>query len=241
MTRRLTTALIGVGAIAASAVLLAGCASSPTASESGDSPDSDNKQLAVTAVWLDDGRIVGLVTQGSSTCVPIATDVSYENGLLSVGLDDAEPDAACTRDLISRVSPVGLPEAVDPTRSLEIAATYLDAEGGASLGALASPGAGGGEQGAPSAAWISDGEIALLTWGSSSRDCYPVASSVTVDAGVISVAMAEPASDLVCTADFGPQGTVLMVDAASDAGQYDLVLSGQIFDGSVRIPVLSAP
>lgn len=239
MARRLTTALTGFGAFAASVLLLAGCASQAPAGGDTDDDNGDVVELEVDAAWLDDGRMIGLVTQGSSTCVPSATDVDFQNGLLTVKLEDAE-GAACTRDLVPRVSLVALPDGVDPSQPLEIAVAYGDALGDTDLDGIAGLGSGGAEEGTPSAGWAGDDELVLLTWGSGSRACYPMADSVTVDAGVITVTMAEPAADQVCTSDFGPQGTVVFVDGAVDDEAYELVLAGFGFD-NVRVPVIGAP
>ncbi|MCI2958407.1 hypothetical protein MN032_11950 [Agromyces atrinae] len=240
MARHLTTVLTGFGAAAASVLLLAGCASPGSAGGSTDGSDDAAVELELDATWLDDGRVVGLVTQGSSTCVPSATDVSYENGVLSVTLDDGEAQA-CTKDLVPRLSLVSLPEDVDPTASLEIAVTYGDAVGDTDLDGIAGLGSGSAEEGTPSAAWVGDDELALLTWGSSSRACYPVAESIVVDDGVITATMAEPAADQVCTSDYGPQGSLLFVDGAADDTEYELVLTGFGFEGDVRVPIIGTP
>ena len=51
------------------------------------------------AAWLDDGRIIGLVTMGSSSCVPAAEEATLEaDGSLSVTLVEPDADTACTAD-----------------------------------------------------------------------------------------------------------------------------------------------
>ena len=71
------------------------------------------------AAWLDDGRIIGLVTTGSSTCVPAADEAMLEDdGTLSVTLVEPEADTACTTDLVPRVTLVEVPEGVDPAEDL---------------------------------------------------------------------------------------------------------------------------
>ena len=70
MTRRITTAsaLLLLGALA-----LSGCASTPGASSSPTpTASATGEEIEVDAAWLDGGSMIGLVTQGSSTCVPAA-------------------------------------------------------------------------------------------------------------------------------------------------------------------------
>lgn len=236
MARRLT-ALTGFGALAASLLLLAGCASMPQGS-TGDDVDDDRDDVAefeVDAAWLDDGRVIGIVTEGSSTCVPTAEEPTYENGLLAVTLFDADPEAPCTRDLVPRVTLVSVPEGVDPTQPLQITVAYNDANGDTDLDGVAGLGQAAAEEGTPSAGWAGDDTLILVTYGSGSRACYPIAESVAVAGGVVTVTMAEPAADQVCTMDFVPQGTVIHVEDGDDAAE--LVLTGYGFD-DVRVPIL---
>lgn len=239
MMRRRTASLTGLAALAASVLLLAGCAS-PQASSDGPGGSEEVGELEVSATWLDGGRVIGLVTQGSSTCVPNPTDVTYENGQLTVTLQDPDPDAPCTRDIVSRLSLVSAPEGIDSTQPLDVSVTYGDVEGGTDLEGIDAASA-STKEGQASAAWVADNEIALLTWGSSSRACYPAPESVAVDAGVIRVVMATPSVDLVCTADFSAQGTIVFVDGASDDDEYELALTGHGFDTEALVAVRNAP
>ena len=76
------------------------------------------------AAWLDDGRIIGLVTMGSSGCVPAAEEATLEDdGTLSVTLVEPDADTACTADFVPRVTLVEVPEGVDPAEDLAITVT----------------------------------------------------------------------------------------------------------------------
>lgn len=238
MARRTASALAGFGALAASVLLLAGCASTPQGTATpGDDGDDMAAEFEVDAAWVADGTMIGIVTEGSSTCVPEAESAEYQNGLLTVTLADADPDAACTRDLVPRVSLVAVPDGVDPTQPLEIQVSYNDASGDTDLDGVAGLG-GMAEEGAPSAGWADDDQLVLVTYGSGSRACYPVAESVVAEAGVITATFAEPAADQVCTTDYRAQGTLLFVEGADSDEAYELVLTGFGFEPEVRIPVI---
>lgn len=241
MARRAASVLTGLGALAASILLLAGCASTPQGTTTPDDDDGDDTaaEFEVDAAWLADGSMIGIVTQGSSTCVPEAESAEFQNGLLTVTLVDADPDAACTRDMVPRVSLVVVPDGVDPTQPLEIQVAYNDASGDTDLDGVAGLG-GAAEEGTPSAGWAGDDELVLLTYGSGSRACYPMVESAVVDAGVITVTVAEPAADQVCTADYRPQGTIVSVQGADSDEAYELVLTGFGFEPEVRIPVIGS-
>ena len=104
---------------------LAGCAT-PAASGPSASPstDGDSTEFEMDAAWLDDGRIIGLVTMGSSSCVPAAEEATLEaDGSLSVTLVEPDADTACTADMATRVTLVEVPEGVDPAEDLAITVT----------------------------------------------------------------------------------------------------------------------
>src|SRR6478609_2486593 len=116
----------GLGALALASLLLAGCATpsggspstEPSASETL-TPDPD-----LGAAWLDSGRLVGLVTLGSSTCVPgLADEATYSDGVMHVEFATPEAAQACTSDLVPRVTLVGVPAGVDPAEDLQIEVT----------------------------------------------------------------------------------------------------------------------
>ena len=115
MARRNRIFLAAFGALAVASVVLAGCATSSARSpsesvlpEQSIEPDPD-----VGAAWLDSGRMVGLVTLGSSTCVPrLADEAQYTDDVLHVELAAPEADEPCTSDLVPRVTLVDVPKEV---------------------------------------------------------------------------------------------------------------------------------
>ena len=109
--------------ILASVVLGAAAALSLTGCLSGsDAPAG--QETDVEAAWLDDGRIIAVVTSGSSTCVPTAESAEINSaGALAVELVEPDADTACTRDLVPRATLVTVPNGVDPSQDLEIRVT----------------------------------------------------------------------------------------------------------------------
>ena len=250
MTRpRLLLAFVVLGAGAA---VLSGCATpagsggaaSTAPSASGSASESASPGASggaagtddVEAAWLDGGRGVGLVTYGSSSCLPVIGEPTYADGVLTVDISDPEGEA-CTRDLVPRGSYVGLPEGVDPTRELEIVVTgtYADDTDLDGLeGEIAVP-----EEFAPSAGWADDDMMLILSWGSST--CPPVLESAEAAGTEVQVRFAEPVADQVCTADMAPRVTVVAVTGAvDDDAAVTAVLSGGEF-ADIRLPVLGTP
>lgn len=220
MTTRRTLALLAV--LGAGALAFSGCASTPASPSASGGPDDSSTELEVDAGWLDGGRMVAIVTQGSSTCVPTASDVTLQaDGSVAVTLEDPAGDTACTRDLVPRATGVQLPEGANGDNELELVVTYGDMRGDTDLDAYSG---GPVEEYAPSAGWIDDGQFALLTWGSSS--CAPMVQDATVEGGnQITVTFTDPPADQVCTADMAPRVTLVAVDGMDD-DVVDLALTG---------------
>lgn len=202
-------ALIGAGAL-----LLAGCASGAAvpASSGSASETPIGGEIRTEAGWLDGGRFIGIVTDGSSTCVPTATDATVQaDGTLAVTLDNGPADKACTADMVPRVSLVGVPEGVDPTKDLDIVVTMAQGgRGDADLDGLDASQVKTGETDyLPSAGWVDDDQIAILTWGSST--CAPVVGDVTAsDPKNVMVTFAD-LGDKPCTMDMAPRATLISV------------------------------
>lgn len=237
MSRRTLSIVAGAGA----ALLLAGCATgvggsttpTPTASAS----QTVEAEVEVGAAWLDGGSMIALVLDGSSTCVPMADDVAYTDGVLQVSLLDPAVGTACTRDLVPRGIPIAVPAGVDSSTGLAIEVTGDGYRGTTELAGVAGLVPGGGlEAGQPSAGWAGGDAFALLTWGSSS--CRPtVADAVVSEPGQIAVTFATPPADQVCTADFGARVTVVTVPDVTAGTPYEALLTG---DGFTQTPVAIA-
>jgi hypothetical protein len=233
MSRRSHTLAAVVGSALLLAGVLTGCATPVTGSSASPAPTGTQSQdVDVDAAWLDGGSMIAVLLEGSSTCVPMADDVSYTDGVLHVSLLEPAADTACTRDLVLRGIPIALPEGVDASNDLDIEVSGEGYHGDTELDGVAGLVPGGGvESGLPSAGWADDDAFALLTWGSSS--CVPTVENVVATTpGEIAVTFATPPADQVCTADFGPRVTVVTVPDLDDDATYEAVLTGDGFDGT---------
>ncbi|SDG41502.1 hypothetical protein SAMN04489810_0232 [Microbacterium pygmaeum] len=238
MDRRTPSLLAGLGVALLLGGALAGCASSSggTAATPGASESSTDAEI--TAAWLDDGRLIGLVTQGSSTCVPAAEDAQLEaDGSLSVTLVEPEETTPCTRDLVPRVTLVDAPEGVDPSKDLAITVGGDNFAGTAELDGVDGLAGGGTTDYLPSAGWTDeDGEFVLLTWGSSS--CAPVIQDVAATGPAeVTVTFVTPPADQVCTMDMAPRAAVAVVDGLEEDSDVSLILAGSAEFDSVRVPI----
>ena len=217
---------------------LAGCASTPAAAPAPTPTASASADVEVDAAWLDDGRIIGLVTSGSSTCVPAADEATLQaDGSLAVTLVEPDADTACTSDLVPRVTLVEVPEGVDPADDLGITVTGAGYSGSTDLEGVEGLTGGGMTDYLPSAGWTdTDGQFVLLTWGSSS--CVPVISEVAASGPAeVTVTFESPAADQVCTMDMAPRATVAVVEGLEEDSDVSLVLAGSPEFDNVRIPI----
>ena len=223
--------------ILASVVLGSAAALSLTGCLSGsDAPAG--QETDVEAAWLDDGRIIAVVTSGSSTCVPTAESAEINSdGALALELVEPDADTACTRDLVPRATLVTVPNGVDPSQDLEI---WVTSEAGyygdvTLAGASGLAGPGGETDYEPTAGWTQQqGQFVILTWGSSG--CVPVveSSEVTGEAEV-TVTFQDPPADQVCTADMAPRTNFAFADGLSGVEDVQLVLTGDSFDQTITI------
>jgi hypothetical protein len=242
MSRRSLSALAGSALALFLAAALTACAtptdpgSAPTPSASGGASDDMGGDIELDAAWLDNGRMIGIVTEGSSTCVPTAGEATYADGVLEVELIDPPADTACTRDLVPRVTLVGVPEGVDPTQTLEIRVTGETYMGDTDLDGVAGLDPSGETEYLPSAGWTGDdGQFVILTWGSSS--CVPEVEGVTAAGSEVTVTFVTPPADQVCTMDMAPRGTLVQVDGLDDDSEAFAILTGGEFD-NIRIPII---
>lgn len=232
MTRRAIalSALLVAGALA-----LAGCASGPVAPAGTPTDAGGTAALEVSAGWLDGGRAVALVTQGSSSCVPSASEARLQaDGSVAVTLVDPTGDVVCTADLAPRVSVFSLPEGADASATLDLTVIHGDARGEVTL----SPYTGGAvAEYAPSAGWVGDGTLAILTWGSSS--CAPAVQDAAVNGTDVAVTFAALPADRACTMDMAPRAVLAHVDGAVAASGMTATLSGgdAQFASPVTIPI----
>ena len=195
----------------------------------------------MSAAWLDDGRLIGLVTTGSSSCVPVADGATLEDdGSIAVTLMEPDADSPCTADMAPRVTLVEVPEGVDPSDDLKISVNGDGYSGSVELEGAEGMTGGGGTDYLPTAGWTGvDGQFVLLTWGSSS--CAPVISDVTATGPAeVTVAFETPPADQVCTMDMAPRATIAFVEGLEEAGDVSLILTGSPEFDNVSIPIYGA-
>lgn len=228
--------------IAAGALVLAGCATAASPAASGSPAATDATPLKVEAGWIDGGRQITLVTWGSSTCVPIASDVALQpDGAIAVTLDDGPADRACTADYAPRATLVGLPEGVDSAKRVDlVVASAQGQRGETALPGITAAAGDGATDYAPSAGWLGEDLIAILTWGSST--CAPVVQDVAAStATTVAVTFATPAENQPCTMDMAPRIALVSVEGLGvERAGADVVLSGgdAQFATPVTVPVL---
>lgn len=231
-------ALVGV-------LLIAGCASpgpgstapssspSPSSGSSGASDDAD-----IEGVVLDGGRMFAVVTQGSSSlaCAPQITQVTANGQVVDVTVEDkTDPAVMCTADYAPRASVGALPEGVDPTMEITLNITYGEVVSDVDLdGDAAFTGAPGSSTDyLPSAGWLDDGALVLLTWGSST--CPPVVESLE-GAGAAGTVTFVTDDAQTCTMDMAPRATVISFgDDQIEDDDFALTLVGGGLDGTVTV------
>lgn len=221
------------------ATAFAGCAIQAASAPSGSpSAGGDSTEAEIDAAWLDGGRIIGLVTMGSSSCVPAADEATLQaDGSLAVTLVELDAETACTADMAPRVTLVDVPEGVDPAQDLAISVTGDGYVGSTDLDGAEGLAGGGMTDYLPSAGWTdTDGQFVLLSWGSST--CVPVVSEVTASGPAeVTVTFETPPADQACTMDMAPRASVISVDGLEEDSDVALVLAGTPEFDNVRITI----
>lgn len=238
------TRLLPVLSALAGVLLIAGCASSspgsttPSSSPAPSSSSSGGDDADLDGTLLDDGRMFAVITQGSSSlaCTPQITQVTAKGQVVDVTVEDkTDPAVMCTADYAPRASIGALPEGVDPTKEITLNVTYgevvddVDLDGDPAF--TGKPGS--STDYLPSAGWIDDGSLVLLTWGSST--CPPAVESVE-GAGATGTATFVTDDGEVCTMDMAPRGTIIaFADDQVDDDGFTLTLVGGGLDGTVDV------
>lgn len=231
--RRTTTLLTVTGSLLIAAGMLTGCAGEAAPGETAVA------DLQLDAGWVDGGRMIAVVTEGSSTCVPSAEEAAFADGVITVSFDDPTSDAdrPCTKDLVPRVTLVAVPEGADPAQATRVDVSYGNASGSVELpGVEGLAGPATQTDFMSSAGWLTSGDVVLVTWGSSS--CAPVVDTMkkTADAE-ITVTFQTPPADRACTMDMAPRALVVSAEGVAEGASAELVLVGDTFDNT-RVPVL---
>lgn len=229
-------------ALLAAGFLLAGCATGPGGTVPSSSPAPGALDEPTTphaepgAAWLDGGRMFAVVTYGSSSCVPVVADVSADGQTVQVALEEsADEDTVCTADYGPRASVGAVPDSVDPTEDVALVVTSGDAAFEIELDgddALAGTGDASTDYG-PSAGWIDDGVLVLLTWGSST--CPPVVESVEGSGGAGTITFAEPDAEQVCTMDMAPRATLAGFGDDVDEDDFQLTIVGADIEATIPV------
>lgn len=223
-------------ALLASAALfgaLTACtAASPTASSGGSTAPASE----VGAVWLDGGRVLGVLTQGSSTCAPVAADPTLDaEGVLHVLLAPSM-GSACADDLVWRATLIAAPTAIDRADELRVEVT------GEAQATVALPGVDVGaapaEEYAPSAGWSTiDDTLVVLSWGSSSCPAV-LASADAAGPGEVELRFAELDATRSCTMDMVPRAVIARTPADAREAQTAVLVSDAF--GELRVPIAGA-
>lgn len=222
-------------------VTLAGCSlrpDVPAGEPSSPAPSTDGPvSVQVAAGWLEGGRTIGVVTWGSSTCVPVGGAATLEGDVISVPFSRAAGETVCTADLAPRVTLVATPAGVDPAQDYEVHVTGSAVAGDADLdGVDGLAGPGGAPSDGPSAGWTGEDDLfVIVTFGSG---CRPqVQDAAATGPAEVTVTFAEPPKGQVCTMTYGPRGSVAQVTGLEDDENVTAVLEGDGLDG-VRVPIV---
>ncbi len=237
MSRRTSSLLAGLGL--AALLGLAACATPAggTSPEPTDAPTGP-VEIELDAAWLDDGRAIAIVTEGSSTCVPTADEPTLDGTTLQVTLVEPPADTPCTMDLVPRATLVMLPEGVDPAAGLTVEVTGEGYFGDVELAGVEGLGTTDPAESVPSAGWTSTkGQLVFLTWGSSS--CPPLVHEVQATGPAeVTVTLMQPPADQICTADFAPRVNLVQVEGVETPVGAQLVLTGTTEFSDVRVPIV---
>lgn len=233
--RKLKASLVA-GAVFSLALVLGACAS-PQSTPDESVPQTPGVADGLTdpatgAAWLDEGRLIGIVTYGSSSCVPVAEAATVDDDVITVAFMEEPADRACTADMAPRVTIVGVPAGVDVTDDVTVVVEGTDFR--TELDGLDNAPAASTDY-APSAGWLDDkGSFVVLTWGSST--CVPTIESVepTGDADV-AVTFAAVPEDQPCTMDMVPRAALAGVTGLATDDDITVLFSGANITGSAPI------
>lgn len=205
--------------------------------------------LPMRAAWLDDGRMVAIVTPGRPGRAPLATEIAVDGEVVHVMLEERHSEASAPSgrvdesdrgeraERVDRATLVGVPEGTDPRRDLTMLVTLGGATGEVRLAGdpLRAGVPGQGTEYRPTAGWYDERALVLLTWGSSS--CPPIIGSIEAlrSAGTVTFVT----EDRPCTMDMAPRATIIDLGAfpavRSDGG-FTLTLVGDNLDAAIPVP-----
>lgn len=237
MRRHIARLTVALGLVALAGGALTGCAtSSGGTSAPAPSETAMPEVLDLDAAWLDGGRMVGLITQGSSTCVPTAEVEGYADGVLRVTFVE-DTEGPCTADFAPRVSLAPVPDDVDASENLVIEVNGEGYGGEVTLPAVDGLVFESPSEQMPSAGWSTGaGTFVVLLWGSSGCPETITATEVTGDAAVTASLSGIPA-DKACTADVVPNPVIAGVEGLEGVADVELTLDSPTGESYVT-PIL---
>lgn len=190
--------------------------------------------LDADAVWLHGGRLIALVTMGSSSAAPFVESVTADGQHVAVTL--GVPDVPMTRDRRPRITVFATPEGVDPTEDVTLSLTgAVEAIAVLTGRAELTSDTAGYE---PSAAWTSvPGRFILLTWGASLPPLEMEAAFVAATKPSDVIVQFERPSSLRSTRDMAPRLTLCVLSAPVRLPA-TAVLSGRRDVDGLRVPIL---
>ncbi|PRA80069.1 hypothetical protein [Microbacterium sp. MYb66] len=199
------------------AAVLTGCATaagtSPTPESTAD-PVVADESSAPRAAWLDATSFV-IKTWGDA-CAPQIGDIVAGEQSLDIVLVAGE-DEICATVRTAHGTYIGLPAGFDSSRPVELTLT----EAGGETTELTLAGLEDGEiqpadrpsAQVPAAAWIEEGELAVLTWGSST--CMPGSGEFDATSEKEGVVRLHSHTDTICTRDLVPQITFVSAEGVA--------------------------
>jgi hypothetical protein len=195
--------------------------------------------LAADAVWLDRGRLIALVTMGSSSAAPFVEQVTVaEEDPQHVEVELGVPDVPMTRDRRPRITVLVTPAGVDPSKDATLSLTGAVEAVAVLSGRAELASAGVAADGAPSAAWTSvPGQFILLTWGASLPPLELEAAFVDATSPSDVIVRFEPPATARSTRDLSPRLTLGVVSAPVRRPA-TAVLSGRPDVDGRRVPIL---
>ena len=156
--------------------------------------------------------------------------------MLHVELASPEGDKACTRDLVPRVTLVGVPEDVDPEENLQIEVTGDEYFGQVELEGVPGLEPSGETDYEPSAGWATaEGQFVILTWGSST--CIPEIEDVAATGPAeVTVTYVTPPDEPGVHDGHGARGAVTAVNDLEEEADVELILTKGGFLG-LKVPI----
>lgn len=218
------------------AAVLSGCVTSAGTTpvpESTSGPDTADTSYAPRAAWLDATAFV--LKTWSDACPPQVGDLVAGEQSLEIVLVEGEGEMCATVQTPHGMY-IGLPAGFDSALPVEVTVTGPGGEETEiTLPALADgeiiPADRPSAQ-VPAVARIADGELAVLTWGSST--CLPGSGTVEVTSETEGAIRLHAPTDTICTMDLVPQITFVPAQGVGD----DAVLTLEGYVGADGEPVV---